>query len=64
MQNEVRHTMSYDIQQLKEILFEDLGAELAAKLTDENIRQFDKVLDVCAKIIYHRSKNGCFFDEK
>lgn len=56
--------MSDHLQQLKEILIEDMGVEAVSKLTDENILQFDKILDVCAKIIYQRSKNGCFFDEK
>ncbi len=56
--------MSDHLQELKEILIEDLGADVVAMLTDDNIRQFSEVLNICAEILYSRSKNGFIADQK
>lgn len=47
-----------DIPRIREILAKDAGADVIAKLTDEEISQFDDILWTVAEILHKKSKHG------
>lgn len=56
VQNGIRLTMAEHLEKLKEILIADLGENVVAQLTDNNIQQFAEVLDICAEILAKQGK--------